>query len=77
MYLEHNVKIQPSTPAYAGNFNFGPDSLNGINNTGEGFANALLGYVDTYSQATARAVPSTYAKSGMPRPLLASVSPTT
>ena len=56
VYYEHNVKIQPSTPAYAGNFNFGPDSLNGVNNTGDGYANALLGYVDSYSQATARAV---------------------
>ncbi len=56
VYLEHNVKIQPSTPAYSGNYNFGPDSLNGVNNTGDGFANALLGYVDSYSQATGRAV---------------------
>jgi hypothetical protein len=55
-YLEHNVKIQPSTPAYAGNFNFTPDALNGINNTGDGFANALLGYVDSYAQSTGRAV---------------------
>jgi hypothetical protein len=55
-YLENNHKIQPSTPGYAGNFNFGPDSLNGVDNTGDGYANALLGYVDTYSQATARAV---------------------
>lgn len=56
VYVENNHKIQPSGPAYAGNFNFSPDSLNGVNNTGDGFANALLGYVDSYSQATARAV---------------------
>jgi hypothetical protein len=56
VYVENNHKIQPSTPAYAGSFNFGPDSLNGVNNTGNGYANALLGYVDSYSQATARAV---------------------
>ena len=56
IYVENNHKIQPSTPAYAGNFNFGPDSLNGVANTGDGYANALLGYVDSYSQATARAV---------------------
>jgi hypothetical protein len=55
-YLENNHKIQPSTPAYEGNFNFGPDSLNGVDNTGNGYANALLGYVDSYSQTTARAV---------------------
>jgi hypothetical protein len=30
--------------------------LNGLFNTGDGYANALLGYVDSYSQATARAV---------------------
>jgi hypothetical protein len=56
VYIENNHKIQPSTPAYAGSFNFTPDSLNGVNNTGDGYANALLGYVDSYSQATARAV---------------------
>ena len=56
VYLEHNVKIQPSTPAYSGNYNFQNDALNGVNNTGDAYANALLGYVDSYSQATARAV---------------------
>ncbi len=56
VYFEHNQKISPSTPAYAGSFNFSPDALNGVNNTGNGYANALLGYVDSYSQATARAV---------------------
>ena len=54
-YIENNHKIQPSTPAYAGNYNFSPDSLNSLN-TGNGYANALLGYVDSYSQATGRAV---------------------
>jgi Carboxypeptidase regulatory-like domain len=58
VYLEHNTKIQPSTPAYAGSFNFTPDSLNSLN-TGDGFANALLGYVDSYQQSTGRAVFST------------------
>jgi hypothetical protein len=56
VYIENNHKIQPSTPAYAGSFNFTPDALNGVNNTGNGYANGLLGYVDSYSQATARAV---------------------
>jgi hypothetical protein len=55
IYLEHNQKIQPSTPAYAGSFNFSPDSLNSLN-TGNGYANGLLGYVDNYQQATGRAV---------------------
>ena len=39
-----------------GNYNFGPDSNNGVNNTGNGYANGLLGYVASYSQQTARAV---------------------
>jgi hypothetical protein len=56
VYVENNHKIQPSTPAYSGNFNFQPDALNGVNNTGDGYANGLLGFVDSYSQATARAV---------------------
>ena len=55
-YFENNHKVQPSTPAYAGSFNFQNDSLNGVNNTGNGYANGLLGYVDSYSQATSRAV---------------------
>jgi hypothetical protein len=56
IYVEHNQKIQPSGGGYSGSYNFSPDSLNGINNTGNGYANALLGYVDSYSQQTARAV---------------------
>src|SRR5262249_43935164 len=56
VYVEHNQKIQPSGGGYSGNYNFSPDSLNGVNNTGHGYANALLGYVDSYSQQTARAV---------------------
>src|ERR1039458_4604674 len=55
-YLENNHKIQPSGPAYSGSFNFSPDALNGVNNTGNGYANGLLGYVDSYQQATGRAV---------------------
>ena len=53
-YLEHNRKIQPNAALYHGNFNFQPDSLNPLN-TGDGFANAYLGYVDLYQQATASA----------------------
>ncbi|MEO8370009.1 MAG: TonB-dependent receptor [Candidatus Solibacter sp.] len=55
-YIERNVKIQPAGGGYSGNYNFGPDSLNGVNNTGNGYANGLLGYVNSYSQQTARAV---------------------
>jgi hypothetical protein len=56
VYIEHNQKIQPSGGGYSGNYNFSPDTNNGVNNTGDGYANALLGYVDSYSQQTARAV---------------------
>ena len=55
-YIEKNNKIQPAGGGYAGNYNFQPDSLNGVNNTGHGYANGLLGYVQSYSQQTARAV---------------------
>jgi hypothetical protein len=58
VYIEHNTKIQPSGPPYAGNFNFTVDTLNNLN-TGNGFANGLLGYVDSYQQSTGRAVFST------------------
>lgn len=56
VYVENNHKIQPSTPAYAGNFSFAPDTNNALGNTTNGYANGLLGYVASYSQATARAV---------------------
>ena len=56
VYVENNHKIQPSTPAYEGNFNFSPDTNNALGNTTNGYANALLGNVDSYSQTTARAV---------------------
>jgi hypothetical protein len=56
IYVEHNQKIQPSAGTYSGVYNFSPDPLNGVNNTGNGYANALLGYVDSFSQQTARAV---------------------
>ncbi len=55
IYLEHNQKIQPGGGGYSGNFNFGPDTNNALYNTTNGYANALLGYVQSYSQQTARA----------------------
>jgi hypothetical protein len=51
-YLEHNIKLQPGGQAYEGNYSFAPDTNNPLN-TGNGYANAFLGYVDSYSQATA------------------------
>ncbi len=56
VYIEKNNKIQPSSPPYAGSFNFSPNTLNALGNTTNGYANALLGYVESYSQTTARAV---------------------
>lgn len=56
VYVENNHKIQPSSPAYQGNFNFQPDTNNALGNTTNGYANALLGNVQSYSQTTARAV---------------------
>jgi hypothetical protein len=55
VYTEHDYKVQPSATTDLGAFNFQPDSLN-PNNTGDGFANALLGSYDTYSEASGRAV---------------------
>ena len=53
-YLEYNTKLQPGSNPYSGSFNFQPDALNNLN-TGDGYANAYLGYMDLYQQATARA----------------------
>lgn len=50
VYFERNHKQQPASSPYRGNYSFAVDSLNPLN-TGDGFANALLGYVDTYKQA--------------------------
>ncbi|HYW47230.1 MAG TPA: carboxypeptidase-like regulatory domain-containing protein [Bryobacteraceae bacterium] len=55
VYLERNAKLQPGSNPYSGSFNFSPDSNNALYNTGNGYANAFLGYVDVYQQATARA----------------------
>ena len=55
-YLERNEKIQPGGGGYSGNYSFAQDVNNALYNTGNGYANALLGYVNTYSQQTARAV---------------------
>lgn len=54
-YIEKNNKIQPAGGGYAGNYNFTPNTLDSLN-TGHGYANALIGSVDSYSQQTARAV---------------------
>jgi hypothetical protein len=56
IYWEHNEKIQPAGGGYSGTYNFNPDTNNALYNTGNGYANALLGYVQSYTQQTARAV---------------------
>ena len=50
IYAERNHKQQPASSAYRGNYNFQNDG-NNPGNTGDGFANALLGNIDTYTQA--------------------------
>jgi hypothetical protein len=54
IYVELNRKIQPCGSAgcnnYVGNYSFAQDANNPLN-TGDGYANALLGYYDTYSEA--------------------------
>jgi hypothetical protein len=51
IYLERNRKLQPASKPWRGAFNFAVDS-NNPSNSGDGFANALLGYFDTYQEAT-------------------------
>ena len=53
LYLEHNEKLEPFGENYMGAFNFGPSSSNLVNNTGDGYANGILGYVASYSQTSA------------------------
>ena len=50
-YFERNHKSQPAAVSYRGSYSFANDG-NNPNNTGDGFSNALLGSIDTYSQAT-------------------------
>jgi hypothetical protein len=58
-YLERNQKIAPAGGGYSGIYDFSQDTNNALYNTGNGYANALLGYVNSYSQQTARAVYNT------------------
>jgi hypothetical protein len=50
IYLEHNLKSQPSQRNYNGAFNFAASSSVPFLNTNSGYANALLGDVASYSQ---------------------------
>ena len=53
MYYEHTQKIQSASTATRGTVNFGIDANNPYN-TNLSYANALLGYYDTYAEATGR-----------------------
>ena len=50
MYFERTHKSQPASVPYRGSYSFANDGNNPLN-TGDGFSNALLGYVNTYTQA--------------------------
>jgi hypothetical protein len=59
-YVEYNVKIEPNGGNnYSGVFNFG-SSVNNPLDTGDGYANALLGIYQTYTQPSGRLVPYKY-----------------
>jgi hypothetical protein len=55
IYWEKNWKLQPGNANYKGVFSFAPDTNNPLN-TGDGFANALLGNFTTYSENSQRTV---------------------
>jgi len=52
-YSELNSKTEPGTTNYMGNFNFGSSS-NNPNDSGNGYANMLLGVITQYQEATVR-----------------------
>ena len=58
-YVEFNRKVQPCGSAgcngYTGAYSFNTDANNPLN-TNDGYANALLGYYDTYNEWTAKIV---------------------
>ncbi len=53
VYLELDSKTEPGTTNYMGNFNFGSTTTNPLD-TGNGYANALLGIFQTYPEANKR-----------------------
>ncbi len=50
IYVEDNTKYQCSCKDYTGNYSFGSSTSVPFLNTNDGFANALLGNVNSYSQ---------------------------
>jgi hypothetical protein len=53
LYIELDSKTEPGTTNYMGNFNFGSATTNPLD-TGNGYANALLGIFQTYQEANVR-----------------------
>jgi hypothetical protein len=53
VYLEYNKKTEPGSADYVGNYSFANDTNNPLN-TGNGYANLLLGNFSTYTELTAR-----------------------
>jgi len=53
VYIEHTRKYQVGGGNWRGTFNFSTNTNNPID-TGDSFANALIGVINTYSEATAR-----------------------
>lgn len=52
-YTEYTLKTEPQSPDYMGNFNFGSNVTNPAD-TGYGYANALLGIFQTYTEQSNR-----------------------
>ncbi len=50
IFLEYNTKFQPAMKNYMGSFSFASSTTTPLVNTNDGFANALLGNVASYSQ---------------------------
>ncbi len=59
LYIERNRKLQPGGPSYTGSYNFGKDVNNPLD-SGDGFANALLGNYDTYNENSGHFVYDVY-----------------
>ena len=53
VYIEYDKKTEPGSADYAGNYNFSNDTNNPLN-TGNGYANMLLGAFSSYTELTAR-----------------------
>ncbi|HTS26083.1 MAG TPA: carboxypeptidase-like regulatory domain-containing protein [Bryobacteraceae bacterium] len=59
IYIERNRKLQPGSPTYTGSYNFQKDVNNPLD-SGNGFANALLGNYDTYTENSGHFVYDVY-----------------